>query len=234
MRFSPNDHEMSVSHSEDRIYLNTIHGEGVSLKLYEVRDVQLGGNDKKTKIVARFVDKDGVENNEDNFFVNEKEGMPDALKYFERWKFLRDIGLPVVPNVVVLDGNRVAMTDLAVNGAEFFGKAREWKLFRSEEEDLSEVESAFLKLNFSEVTKEIERIRKICIEKHLRLAWDDPLDLLVYPDGKFKVFVIDIQGTNPGEYNDGTRFGEDPLEYFEELMRTIKRELGYKKGTDKN
>ncbi len=240
MTISEDEHGFTVEKSEKEIPLSSIHGEGVKIKVYEITNKQVGGADAKSHIVGRFVSKDGFESSEnipmfvkqakvnEEYFGGEKEGMSAAERYFERWKFLRDLGVPVVPNVVVLDGGRVAMTNLGINGSEFFGKA--WRHGpkanrNSGRRELSKAEQAVLSISDKKVMSEMARIRDILVKEKIRLPYDDPFDFLVHPDGSFEILVHDPEALEWGEYDNSKKDKEDPLLLEPIHLRLLKEEL---------
>ena len=132
------------------------------------------------------------------FFGEEEKSTNPARRYYERWRFLRSIGMPTASSMRVVDDRRVAMGDMTLGGAAFFGKEKE-KITAQEKRrgvrrELNETEKAFLGIDPQKIKQEIVRWQVFAWENGFRLPGDDEYDLRVWPDGRFQVLVLDLTG----------------------------------------
>lgn len=164
---------------------------------YEAKIVGLSGNaeisPRKMNVVIKVAFVDQCKS---VYFGDEKEGMSESRKYYERWKFLKSIGVPTATSMRVVDEKSVAMGDMTWDGSQFFGKAK-LKSINGERDqeikrDLLEAEKIFLSIDPNEIKKEFVRIQEKCWDNGIRLPFDDMFDLIVHPDGKWEVLVLDL------------------------------------------
>lgn len=129
-------------------------------------------------------------------FGSEQISMSPARRYYERWRFLRSIGVPTVSSMRVIDDCRVAMGDMTIGGAVFFGKEKsinaDQEARRDARRELSELERVFLDIGLGKIKEEIVRVQVLAWEKGVRLPADDEYDLLVRLDASFQVLVLDL------------------------------------------
>ena len=123
-----------------------------------------------------------------------------AGMYYDRWLHLRELGRPTVGSMRVVDENTVAMGDMTVGGGVFFGKEKmyelggelEGKLYGESVRDNTQMEKVFLEIDRSLIEAEIDRVQDLAWKNGIKLPPDDPIDILVMPDGTFKVLVLDL------------------------------------------
>lgn len=230
---------MAIIPNEDEVVIGEIHGGGMKVKIYEQKADQMGGMDKKTRIVGRFIDRDGYESGvdipmvikevklNDEYFGGEREEMGLAQRYYERWKFLKEMGVPVVPNVVVLDGNRVLMPDMKANGGDFFGKEKNDSTFldtAKKKRKLTNAEEIFMNTDVGLILSEVVRVRDRL--RGIRLPWDDPCDPYISPLGENEFgMVLDIAGLEHGNYYAGGLNTDDPIERVRDKLFSIRKNL---------
>ena len=68
------------------------------------------------------------------------------------------------------------------------------------------------------------RVLKLAWDKGMRLPFDDPYDILIHPDGKWEVLVLDLAGLRPrkGESEDVL---ESELEHMTEEIDLMREHL---------
>lgn len=129
-------------------------------------------------------------------FGKEDESMSPASRYYERWRFLRDRKIPTVSSMRVVDNDRVAMGDMTVGGAAFFGKEKQISIHleskRGVTRSLSEIERVFLSLDVEDIKSWVAQLQMLTWVNDIRLPGDDEYDLLVWPDGRFQIVLMDL------------------------------------------
>lgn len=200
-----------VAIGEGENFLNLdpeIHGE--NLKISVAGDYKPVGDDEKTvRMSGHFVSADGEESGKDVSMIvkivkapfwkfgDVRDELSPSKKFYALWSYLKDLGCNVVPNVVVLDENRVAMTDMTAEGGEFFGKVKRNKLsieaLSNKKRELTNLENKFLELDLEKVKNEILGLINFLSDKGIQIQYDDPYDLLVKEDGTCEVVLLDFQ-----------------------------------------
>lgn len=131
-----------------------------------------------------------------SLFGDEQESMSPARRYYERWRFLRSIGVPTAGSMRVIDDRRVAMGDMTARGAVFFGKEKLRSVMQESERHvlrkLSKHEKVFLDIDPEEIKQKIAWLQALAWLHDFRLPSDDEYDILVWPDGTFQVLILDL------------------------------------------
>lgn len=152
-------------------------------------------NDRKMSMILKEIDKEDV-----YYFPSETENMTQAERYLEKWNILRRNGIPTVCSMRVVNDRTVAMGDMTTDGSSFFGKEigiRAYEKRFIEKRPLKVTEEVFLSIDPMDLKQEIERVQKLAWDKGIILPDNDPYDLLVHPDGKWEVLVLDVQQLKP-------------------------------------
>ncbi|OGD83431.1 hypothetical protein A2572_01850 [Candidatus Collierbacteria bacterium RIFOXYD1_FULL_40_9] len=218
--------EFAVSDGETEFILDpTMYGEGVRIKLVgSDSNVDNLTEDKKTvRVLATFAGND-FESQEKipmvikvigdinwQFEDEEDSKLSPAKKFHKIWKYLQEIGCNVPPNVVVLDENRAAMTDMTANGGEFFGKVKRNKISveagMKKKRELSKKEVSFLSLDIDDVKQRVLGLIESLSEKSIEIQSDDPYDLLIKDDGTYEIVLLDFQTISKYMYwREGDKF----------------------------
>lgn len=150
-----------------------------------------------------------------------------AKEYYGIWSRLKKAGLPVVPTVRRVSKEEVAMTDLTADGSIFYDKNTNTNLrlmYDNAAYSAHPFDKKFLSLNTRSVIKRAETILDKANRESIALALDDPLSLLVHPDGTWDIYVLDIGGT---QFDTKTvKFkNKVNLRTFKEQLESIKRYL---------
>ncbi len=182
----------------------------IELVADEVKDEKLGGFFSKSKL--RVLASGGKKSHErlldvivkevpsyrgdTETFGKEKVGQTSAQRYYHRWKYLREIGIPVVSSMRVVDAHHVVMGDMTADGSAFVGQETYEELKKNEGKlkwrDLEEHEKLFLGLDKNMIKAEMLRIFKIAWDNDVQLSTDkEEFVVLVGPNGDHKVLVKD-------------------------------------------
>ena len=113
-----------------------------------------------------------------------------AEAYYQSWQILRRAGLPTLPVMRVIDEERVIMPDMTADGSMFFGKGKKNIVVDGREPYLAEL--VFMSLDLEKLLERAAWVEGTAWEKGIVLPFDDPLDLLVHPDGSWEVMVVDL------------------------------------------
>ena len=115
----------------------------------------------------------------------------DSDCYINIWRCLKEASLPVVPTVRKVNEHDIAMTDLCSDGSEFYGKSRNWY----PETHTWLLVDVFNRLNFRDVRNCANTIANHATKNGIGLPGDDPLELLIHPDGSWNLIILDIADT---------------------------------------
>lgn len=138
-------------------------------------------------------------------FPFEKQNASMSEKYIGKWRLLKEVGIPTVPSMRLVDEETVAMGDMTRDGSQFFGKAKYIEALEGGDltkRPISKIEKLFLDINPRNIKREIARVQKLAWEKGIILPLDDPYDLIVHPDGTWQVLVLDLSWLRPRRKTD--------------------------------
>lgn len=129
----------------------------------------------------------------------ENEDMPESERYYQRWKYLKDRGIPTLGSMRIVDDDRVVMGDATVDGSEFFGKGRIRVVYgerdNNRKRELTEKERRFVEIyENGELEREARRVAEQMEKSGLRFPFDDYFDVIIHNDGSFEVLVMDLSG----------------------------------------
>lgn len=176
------------------------------LKVEQASDKQFGGvrNKSKAEVTNVSPGSEGSHNlkvivkevslAQDQFLLgDEQKTQSEARRYYERWRYLKKIGIPVVSSMRVVDSNRILMGDMTADGSEFVGKETYWsdnKQFLP----LSELEKKFLTIDPELIKNKVEEVFLKAWDNGIVLPDDnEEFTVLVHPDGTWKVMVKDLE-----------------------------------------
>lgn len=121
--------------------------------------------------------------------------------YIKNYTALREAGVPVVPEVLTTDNDRLLVTDVKADGSEVYGRGMAWALsWCSDDSERSrphrDVDPHFLRLTSPEKLPDIEKQASVyaanAAEHDIVLAADDPFELKVGPDGRWDLIALDL------------------------------------------
>ena len=151
----------------------------IELKIDEVKDEKLGGYFPKSKLkVLASGGKNSRERSLDvivkevpsyrgdtETFGGERIGQTSAQRYYHRWKYLSEIGIPVVSSRRVVDAKHIVMGDMTADGSGFVGQETLEDLRKNEGKlkwrDLTNHERLFLNFDKNKIKSEVLRIFEI-------------------------------------------------------------------------
>ena len=129
----------------------------------------------------------------------------------------------MVPSVRLVSESKVMMTNLLADGSGVYGKHQ--ALLESRNYRPQSTDPLFMSLKINRVLASAREIIKLANRKNIRLPIDDPLTLLVHPDGSFKVMMLDIGPTKFNKKNPG-RFNISAAEALEWWLKEIRMHIG--------
>lgn len=200
----------SIETDEKRTPLKKGDRDSIGIEITSVSAEKMNGAYEKNKVEAKpflgektrekrvklVVKRAVVSRRDGDIFGDEQVAMTPARRYYERWRFLRKLGIPTVSSMRVVDDHYVAMGDMTVGGAAFFGKEKWWtvsgEMRRGERRELDKTEEMFLNIDPETIKREIARLQVLAWVNGIRLPPDDEYDLLVRPDGSFQVILMDL------------------------------------------
>lgn len=142
-----------------------------------------------------------------------------AKEYYGKWRKLKNAGLPVTPTMRRVSRKEVAMTDLTANGSCIYDK---YKIRRIDKgEPLNRI---FLGINTKDILAKAKEVFDKATQHKIALAEDDPLSLVVHPDGKWNIIVLDIDFVKI-DYPHAKQSNEVCLEVFEEDIKKLKNKI---------
>ncbi len=156
--------------------------------------------------LAEMVVKDAEIFNKELCFGQEKKSMCMADRYYYRWLYLKELGIPTVRTMRVVDTNRIIMGDMTIDGSEFMGKGKNYLLSlesaAKNRRQLTSMEKRFIEIyENGELVQEVSRVCDLMNIHSLGFPMDDEFDLLIHPDGSFEVLVLDLSYLNKKETN---------------------------------
>lgn len=202
---------MSEFQPEDVMHAKKPEGDGdLLVEIVDVKNEKLGGYFPKSKLkVLASGGKNSRERSLDvivkevpsyrgdtETFGGERISQTSAQRYYHRWKYLREIGIPVVSSMRVVDAKRVVMGDMTADGSAFVGQETLEELRKNEGKpkwrDITNHEKLFLNFDKNIIKLEVLRIFEIAWKKNIRLSTDEEeFAVLVNPNGDCRVIVRD-------------------------------------------
>lgn len=127
---------------------------------------------------------------------------PTNEAFKTNWEKFRKAGLPVIPTLRVdRERGHLLVTDLKRDGSELYGKNLKFILLnegkvKAAHRRHSDVDKHFLELSapesFELIKKKAEECARQATEHRLSLPMDDPLELLIHPDGRWDLIILDL------------------------------------------
>lgn len=122
------------------------------------------------------------------------------------WEAFRNAGIPVVKSMRQFGDDKIFMKNLKHDGSEIFGKGyfvlSEAKVEEGPLPPLTDMEKKFIQVMETDLPK-IETDLKDILERakahNLILPWDDPFELIIHPDGRWEIIVLDLSCAKESE-----------------------------------
>lgn len=186
-------------------------------------------------------------------YLEVKVGNSEA-RFFERpyskevvriWKIFRDLGLPVVPTLRKTSRETLLMTDVTADGSRVYGKGF-YGLLNGENKGIitknfthnPEMDNLFLKITnpirFHLIKKKIEQYLKIAKDNFLIFPSDDPLEIVVHPDGSWDLMMLDLYLGKAATEDEKNKYSPEEIDkanrrileyYFFPVIEWIRSEL---------
>ena len=155
-------------------------------------------------------------------FLERNDDDIPADKYLKYWRELQDAGIPTVPTMRKLDDERVIMTDLTAEGGCLYGKNKSLQMTG----DKNSIDDIFLSIDPEEITKQAQEIVEKANKAGISLPMDDPLELLVNPDGTWRLLVLDLSMLEFRlEQRSVIANNEEAIDFFNHQLQIIRQGL---------
>ncbi len=118
----------------------------------------------------------------------------NAGELYEIWRRLNIAGLPVAPQAWIANRESVACPDLTVGGEHFYDR-RDSKLIGKRGRPLLPTDPVFLSISRENIEDALWEVIEIASRQDIVIPFDDPMALLVKPNGNFKVYLLDFTTT---------------------------------------
>jgi hypothetical protein len=204
--------------------VNLIPGSGLNSHEIEINEQEglTGGIEMKRKILG------ALEHRGRKKTVKLVKRFDNSGEYKKSWNVFRQAGIPIVPSLRVSKNNpdEIYLTDLTANGSEIYGKSVYFKILNGKNHESFnpsfKLAKAFSKIPYESIEQEVERVVKIANQNNIFLPWDDAFELVIKPDGKWNLVVIDL-GEARLQRNEHVFETEDSnTEYSNDFLKRIK------------
>ena len=177
------------------------------------------------KVVAVVLSKDDDTRGKEISMIRKKVRSADG--YCEYWERLREANIATIPTVRKISENEVLMTDLTKDGSAFYGKDSVFGCFdRFKKNEINILDKYFLAIQPSVLENEIREVSRRADENGIVLPTDDPFDLLIHPDGTWKVLVLDLETEKSSAREDQIRvFNNDSVRHYLTLLKINRNSL---------
>jgi hypothetical protein len=158
-----------------------------------------------------------------------------AEKYVENWKLLKEAGLPVPSVLRKTQGRNLLVSDVTVGDKKVYGKA--FNLFlhikpRVAKESLTpeqiEVYKKVIDEHIVEIEAQAKKLTELAIRKGVMLPTDDPFELVVSPEGNWKIMILDLmyaRKIDELKKEQDVRFNERNADLFIIYLKAIRQGL---------
>lgn len=153
-----------------------------------------GNTNNKSRVDARVFSE---------HVIGKERSLPMVLKSFDRfenaegyadfWSELKSAEIPTIPTVRIIGENEVLISDLTTDGSTFFGKDNVFPSFdRFKDGKVNNMDKLFLNIDPEELKQRAQQIAEKANRSGVFLPYDDPFDILVHPDGRWEIIVLDL------------------------------------------
>lgn len=153
------------------------------------------------------------------------QGLDHTSEYCLIWQTMRAADLPVAPTLRRAD-DEVFMTDFARHGAVLYDKYAAECMRRQTRQPAAPTDEIFVQLDFGQIRYQADIISLQATKAHISIPYNDPFNLIVYPNGKWRLAIIDIGYTkiqSPTALGDNKYSIEDFFPRLEKLREGIRR-----------
>jgi hypothetical protein len=166
--------------------------------LSRVRKKDLGrGYEEKNTVEANI--SRGIRQRKVFFIERLMRDRKMAEAWIKKWKILHDLDLPIPPTIRISQKNNIFITNLRANGEEMYGKGLLWEARKMIRERRGfkprAIDEIFFKIwleKRGEILGEVWRLTDIANEAGVFLPTDDAFELLVSPDGSWRLVIVDL------------------------------------------
>jgi hypothetical protein len=199
--------------------------------IFVEKSIPIGkGNDPKELVIGYVESRSGDTRRKIQLFKRRT-----SSKYIKNWKDLNAVGLPVVPTLRICSGTTMILTDMKADGSEIYGKGlRDVLKFRKEkrERPSEEIDQIFLDITNEENIKVVRGKALEYVERAnrngIKLASDDPFELIIHPDGKWDFIMLDlfyaskVDASKDGIFTDVSECNRILYKYFFGVVENIR------------
>lgn len=172
-------------------------------------------------------------NFDDRFPYNTRDNLRIAQQTQDEWKKYKVADLPTYDTLRLAQDGSLLTTDESAFGARTYGNPdfryslKEGKIFRTRKDKI--IDEQFIKLAsepMDKIRQESDRIVDIASQNRIGLPLNDPLELIVNPDGKWQIKTLDVAESHTFDFiENAERFNKECTEYFMNQLIWIKNEL---------
>ena len=112
-----------------------------------------------------------------------------SARYVSIWTKMKEAGLPVLPTVAAISKTGILETDLTADGSKLYGKDTN----TPEKNVSSPIDKIFADVNIDEIEKTSKEVAELAAKNQIGIFIDHGFDLLVKPDGMYKVMNRDFK-----------------------------------------
>lgn len=150
---------------------------------------------------------------------------PPSKLFYMIWEGLKESNLPVVDDLWLVSDFKVAMTDLTPKGGTAYDRNTLFDLMVNRRRH-TELDSVFLAMNTEKVGYAARGIVNKATSLGIGISLDDPMSLIIQPNGDWKVVLLDIGLTRFG-FSSARESNEMCLEKFTQTLKGVKRGIQY-------
>ncbi len=226
------------------VNINGLDGKKKEALVTEIKKKSDGGTENRSRAEIYIADSRGPEydhtkdvvvkevevsyGNENVLFGDENLDQSPAERYFQRWLYLKKIGVSVLESLSFLaDGKRVIMKDVTADGSEFVDKETFRGLGHGDtfviDGVLSECQKKFLEIDKNELKEKVLHNFSTAWNSGVSLPDDwEEFAVLVHPDGDYDVLVLDLTKLNYVDVENGVDYnGKNFVERWEHISYRI-------------
>lgn len=147
-----------------------------------------------------------------------------AIDYFcLAWERSKRAGVSVAPTLRLASATEVMMTDFCRGGGCLYDKFAA-ECVKKQTRKPAPTDLVFMQLNFQEIEEEAESILARATKAGIALPYNDPLNLVVYPNGRWHLVTLDWANTM---FRESPTFSENRsnLLLFKSYLSTLKEEI---------
>lgn len=154
------------------------------------------GIEEKERLTCKLVIPESL--GEVRFLVKKRVDLDDLMGnvellkpsawYYQNWLYLKEVGMPTVPELYLLSDEEVLMPDLSADGSKIYGSHMVFE--RTRKPDL--IDRIFLDIPEEETECEAKKLAIQATNNGVWLPYNDPLELIVHPDRARELLVLDL------------------------------------------